>query len=80
MLQIGEFSVLSHVSIKTLRHYDEVGLLKPMHVDPHSGYRYYAASQIVQLNRILALRDLGMSLSSPEAAACPISPAAPPRS
>lgn len=63
MLRIGEFSALSQVSINTLRHYDEVGLLKPLHVDPHSGYRHYAASQIAQLNRILALRDLGLSLA-----------------
>jgi len=62
MLRIGEFSALTQVSIKTLRHYDEVGLLKPLYVDPHSGYRYYSASQMAQLNRILALRDLDLSL------------------
>ena len=62
MLRIGEFSALSQVSIKTLRHYDEIGLLRPLHVDPHSGYRYYAASQMAQLNRILALKDLGLPL------------------
>ena len=62
MLRIGEFSALSQVSIKTLRHYDDRGLLRPLHVDPDSGYRYYSAGQLAQLNRILALRDLGLSL------------------
>lgn len=62
MLKIGEFSSLSQISIKTLRHYDEVGLLKPMHVDEASGYRYYSASQLPRLHRILALKDLGFPL------------------
>jgi effector-binding domain-containing protein len=53
---------LSRVSIKTLRYYDEVGLFKPIDVDRFTGYRYYSASQLPRLNRILALRDLGLSL------------------
>ena len=62
MLKIGEFSSLVHVSIRTLRHYDEIGLLLPAHVDAASGYRYYSASQLPRLYRILALRDLGFPL------------------
>ncbi len=62
MIRIGDFSRLSRVSIKTLRYYDEMGLFKPIEVDRFSGYRYYSASQLPRLNRILALRDLGLSL------------------
>ncbi len=62
MIRIGDFSKLSQVSIKTLRYYDELGLLKPVHVDEFTGYRYYSVSQLPRLNRILALKDLGLSL------------------
>lgn len=62
MLKIGEFSVLTQVSIKTLRYYDEVGLLKPAYVDADSGYRYYSASQVPRLHRIIALKYLGFPL------------------
>ena len=54
---------LAQVSVRTLRHYDDVGLLKPAHVDPDTGYRHYGADQVMRLHRILALRDLGVSLS-----------------
>jgi predicted transcriptional regulator YdeE/DNA-binding transcriptional MerR regulator len=62
MIKIGDFSNLAHVSIKTLHHYDELGLLKPVHVDRYSGYRYYEIGQLSMLNRILALKDLGFNL------------------
>ena len=62
MIRIGDFSKLSRISIKTLRYYDEMGLLKPIEVDRFTGYRYYEFDQLPQLNRILALRDLGFSL------------------
>jgi predicted transcriptional regulator YdeE/DNA-binding transcriptional MerR regulator len=62
MIKIGDFSKLAHVSIKTLHHYDDLGLLRPAHVDRYSGYRYYALEQMAVLNRILALKDLGLSL------------------
>jgi DNA-binding transcriptional MerR regulator len=62
MFQIGVFARLSQVSVKTLRHYDERGLLKPIHVDEWSGYRYYGLEQLPRLHRILALKDLGLSL------------------
>jgi DNA-binding transcriptional MerR regulator len=62
MLKIGEFSRLTRVSVRMLRYYDEIGLLKPQRVDDESGYRYYSAAQLPRLNRILALQDLGFSL------------------
>src|SRR5262245_46193358 len=62
MIKIGEFSKLVQVPVPTLRYYDQVGLLKPVHVDRWSGYRYYSASQLPRLHRILALKGLGFSL------------------
>src|SRR5258708_5335437 len=62
MLKIGDFSRLSLVSVKALRYYDELGLLRPARVDEFTGYRYYSASQLTRLNRILVLKDLGLSL------------------
>jgi len=63
MYGIGTVARLSQVSVRTLRHYDDLGLLKPAHVDPRTGYRYYAPDQVVRLHRILVLRDLGVPLS-----------------
>jgi effector-binding domain-containing protein len=62
MFKIGDFSKLGQVSVKTLRYYDELGLLKPVSVDRFTGYRYYSADQLPRLNRILALKDLGLAL------------------
>jgi DNA-binding transcriptional MerR regulator len=62
MLSIGEFSKLGRVTIDTLRHYDALGLLKPAKVDPFTGYRYYSAKQLIVLNRIIALKEVGFSL------------------
>ena len=62
MFKIGEFSQLSRVSVRMLRHYDQLGLLKPSRTDTFTNYRYYSADQLPRLNRILALRDLGFSL------------------
>ncbi|GAC1506175.1 MAG: MerR family transcriptional regulator [Ktedonobacteraceae bacterium] len=62
MFKIGDFSRLSMVSVKALRYYDELGLLTPARVDECTGYRYYSASQLSRLNRILALKDMGLSL------------------
>ena len=59
---IGEFSRLAQVSNRLLRYYDEIGLLKPLQTDRFTSYRYYSAAQLPELNRILALRDLGLSL------------------
>jgi DNA-binding transcriptional MerR regulator len=62
MIKIGDFARLSQVSVVTLRYYDEMDLLKPVKVDPFTGYRFYSAAQLPRLNRILALKDLGFSL------------------
>ncbi|HEX6482802.1 MAG TPA: MerR family transcriptional regulator [Ktedonobacteraceae bacterium] len=62
MFKIGEFSRLSLVSVKALRYYDELGLLKPARIDEFTGYRYYSANQLARLNRILAMKDMGLSL------------------
>ncbi|HET9864333.1 MAG TPA: MerR family transcriptional regulator [Steroidobacteraceae bacterium] len=62
MFRIGEFSRIARVSARLLRYYDELGLLKPGVVDAASGYRYYTSSQLQRLNRILVLRDLGLTL------------------
>jgi DNA-binding transcriptional MerR regulator len=61
-LKIGHFARMCQVSVSTLRYYDEVGLLKPAHVDRWTSYRHYDLDQVRTLNRILALRDLGLSL------------------
>jgi len=63
MLSIGEFARLAAVSVRALRHYDEIGLLRPAKVDPDTGYRGYSAEQLGQLNRIVALKELGLSLA-----------------
>lgn len=62
MIKIGDFSRLSHVSVKALRLYDELGLLKPVQVDAFTSYRYYALEQLPRLNRIIALKELGFTL------------------
>jgi DNA-binding transcriptional MerR regulator/predicted transcriptional regulator YdeE len=62
VFKIGEFSKLVQVPVPTLRYYDQVGLLKPVEVDRMTGYRYYSASQLPRLHRILALKGLGFSL------------------
>ncbi len=62
MFKISEFSKIAQVSGHLLRHYDDIGLLKPDQIDPWTGYRYYRAAQLPRLNRILALKDLGLSL------------------
>jgi DNA-binding transcriptional MerR regulator/catechol 2,3-dioxygenase-like lactoylglutathione lyase family enzyme len=62
MFKISEFSSFTRVSVKMLRHYDELGLLKPVSIDPQNNYRYYSSNQLPRLNRIIALKDLGFSL------------------
>lgn len=71
MLKIGDFSKLSRVSIRMLRHYDEIHLLKPVKVDNFTGYRYYSEEQLLIMARINALKDMGFGLSViREALAC----------
>ena len=63
MLRIGDFSKLSRISIRMLRHYDEIGILHPESVDDFTGYRYYSESQLPLAGKIQALRSLGFGLS-----------------
>lgn len=63
MYKIGEFSKLAKTTVKTLRFYDESGLLKPAFVDPENGYRCYTTEQLVVLHQIMSLRQTGLSIS-----------------
>ena len=63
MLKIGEFSKLSRVSIRMLRHYDDIGLLKPAEIDNFTGYRYYREEQLFDIGRITSLKDMGFALA-----------------
>src|SRR5215472_6701133 len=62
MLRISEFARAGNVTIRALRFYDEVGLLRPAHVSPENGYRRYNPTQIAELNRIQAFKDMGFAL------------------
>ncbi len=63
MFKIGDFAQLTRVSARVLRHYDRIGLLHPAQVDESTGYRFYSAAQLADVNRIVALRDLGFGLA-----------------
>lgn len=62
LYSIGETAKLNDVSIKSLRHYDEIGLLKPRYIDPETGYRYYCYSQFSFIDKIKRYKNIGMSL------------------
>ena len=62
MLKIGDFSRLANTSVRILRYYDEINLLKPKAVDSNTGYRYYEVNQLDVINRISHYKDLGISL------------------
>ncbi|HEY0636195.1 MAG TPA: MerR family transcriptional regulator [Pseudonocardiaceae bacterium] len=62
MIGIGDFARLGRVSVRMLRHYDALGLLRPAHVDEGTGHRGYEIAQLSRLNRVLALKDLGFTL------------------
>ena len=64
MLKIGDFSKLSRISIRMLRHYDEIGLLVPKTTDSFTSYRYYGEDQLPVASRITALKDMGFGLSA----------------
>jgi DNA-binding transcriptional MerR regulator len=64
MIRIGDFARLARVSVRALRHYEAKGLLSPAHVDASSRYRYYDAQQLAVLERLLLLKDLGLSLTT----------------
>ena len=63
MFKIGDFSKLCRVPVSALRYYADIGLLEPAHIDTFSGFRFYTLDQLPRLNRILALKDLGLSLT-----------------
>ncbi len=63
MFSVGEFARLGAVSVRSLHHYHDVGLLVPAEIDPATSYRRYSADQLPRLNRIVALKELGFSLS-----------------
>ncbi len=63
MYTIGQFSVIARLPVKTLRYYDEIGLLKPARVDEATGYRYYGGEEIAQAATIRLFRDLDFSLA-----------------
>jgi DNA-binding transcriptional MerR regulator len=67
MFSIGEFARHGRVSVRMLRHYDAIGLLRPASIDPGTGYRLYAAGQLADLNRVIALKDLGFTLNQAQA-------------
>jgi DNA-binding transcriptional MerR regulator len=67
MFSIGDFAKLGRVSVRMLRHYDAIGLLRPAAVDPSSGYRFYEADQLRRLHRVIALKDLGFTLQQVQA-------------
>ena len=62
-LKIGEFARIGQVTVQTLRYYEDMDLLRPAAVDAFTGYRYYMLEQLPRLHRILALKDLGLSLA-----------------
>ena len=61
MFKIGDFSKIARVTIKTLRYYDKIGLLKPSFIDIHTGYRYYTDEQISEIHAILSYKKAGLS-------------------
>lgn len=62
MYKIGEFSKLSKTTIKTLRYYDKENLLMPAFIDQNTGYRYYETKQLIELSKIMSLRQVGLSI------------------
>lgn len=64
MLKIGDFSKLSRISIRMLRHYDELGLIVPQSIDSNNNYRYYGEEQLQIATRIISLKNMGFSLST----------------
>lgn len=62
MYKIGLFSKMNRVTIKALRYYDEIGLLKPAHIDDFTGYRYYTSDQLPVLHQILFLKQMGFTM------------------
>lgn len=70
MFTVGEFSRIARVSKRLLRYYDQIGLVEPAHSDVRTGRRLYQADQLSALNRILALKDLGLLLEDRQHGLC----------
>jgi DNA-binding transcriptional MerR regulator len=62
-ITVGRFATITHLSVKTLRYYHEVGLLAPSHIDQHSGYRHYSLDQVAEAVLIRRLRELRMPIA-----------------
>ncbi len=62
-VSVGRFATMTHLSVKTLHHYHQVGLLEPVYVDPENGYRYYSLDQLPTAQLIRRLRDLLMPVA-----------------
>ena len=62
MYKIGDFSKMSKTTIKALRYYEKEGLLKPAFIDQYTSYRYYESSQLVDISKIISLRQIGLSI------------------
>jgi DNA-binding transcriptional MerR regulator/effector-binding domain-containing protein len=73
-VSVGRFATMTHLSVKTLRHYHQVGLLQPAEVDPHTGYRYYTLEQLPTAQLIRRLRDLRMPVADVRAVLVASSP------
>ena len=63
LLKIGELAAMAGISVKAMHVYEEKNVIKPVHVDTASGYRYYSPDQLKQVESLLALQDMGFSLS-----------------
>ena len=68
MISIGMFSKINKITVKALRHYDEIGIIHPIHVDRETGYRYYSTEQLPRMHRIINLKQMGLSLEEIKAA------------
>jgi DNA-binding transcriptional MerR regulator/effector-binding domain-containing protein len=73
-VSVGRFATMTHLSVKTLRHYHQVRLLEPAEVDPHTGYRYYTLEQLPTAQLIRRLRDLRMPVAGVRAVLVASSP------
>jgi len=63
LLKIGEIAAFFNVSVKAVRLYDKLGIIRPVKIDAATGYRYYSVDQVPQLNALIELKQLGFSLA-----------------
>jgi len=62
-MRIGEIAAFYNISVKAMRVYEKIGIIKPVKIDEKTNYRYYAADQVQQLDALLELKELGFSLT-----------------